>query len=256
MGILNPMGSRFHPILILVLALPNVCLSEDTSPPKQKRGQWVLSNGIGDSWTRSTTVTVSNAGSNTRLQYSNVKWDSEGGERPPIYNFRAMYWSSPEARLGYGLEFVHNKMVANKNQVTNVTGTLNGQAYNQVEPIGNTLQQFAITNGLNLFHGIVQLRKPLDESGRSHVYGGVGLGFALPHPVTRFLNGSGHGNYQNGGFSWHGFGGYEYRIGPVWAVYAEAKYIDYPLDIDMGDGTRGSARIRSTMLLIGINYRL
>lgn len=249
------------PLAALLAAALAIQAASTESPRPMQTGHWEISTGIGTADIGRSDIRVRQSSTNTSLTYHSVRWDDEAGQFPPIYNFRAVYWPKEGDGFGYGFEFVHLKFIADPDQVVNVSGTLSGNPYNQTEPLGNTLQRWTITNGLNMFHAVGVARKHFSRSegfpeGRASVYGGLGAGFAMPHPVTQFLGGPNRGGYEYGGFSWHILGGLQYRLTPKLGLCLECKHSVYDAKVDMAGGAKGEARLKSTSLWIGTTWRL
>lgn len=245
-------------LTVFLGCLAVVSIASEINEPKQK-GEWVISTGFGFQNPRNSDITIRQPGSNTNLTYHNVNWDDEAEQQPPIYSLRAIYWPKPDSQIGFGFEFVHLKFVAQTNRPVQVSGTLNGNPYNTNEPMSNTVQQFAVTNGMNMYQALVVGRRQFSKSesypsGKFSLYGGLGVGAALPHPVTRVL-GSASGRYEWGGFTWHAMGGFEYRITPKLGLLLEYKYQDYKANLDITNGT-ASTRLTSNSFWIMTSYRL
>jgi lipid A oxidase len=240
------------------------CLAavSETKPQEVKRkAEWVLVPYVGQSDTAASSLTISQPSTNTRLKYDKVHWDEEPYKGPIYYGFKAVYWPSPTATIGYNFDFIHYKVYADVDRTTRVTGTLNGNPYNQTETIRNTLNRFSISHGVNLMTLGVVARKPMQiserfPSGRLQPYGGVGLGIVINHPENRINDGFFFEKYQWGGFGWQIYLGAEYRVNSKWGVFAEYKYTDYEPTVDMALGGSGTTRLRTNHLAFGTSYRL
>lgn len=246
--------------IILVASAAYADEAQSQEKPAKKRGEWSFSFNMGQADTQNSKLTVRQPSSNSNLTYSNVKWNDKSYEGSIYYGVKATYWPSPESRIGYGFDFVHYKVFADTKRSTNVSGTLNGNPYNQNEPINNTLGRFSISHGINLATINVLFRNRIGvsenfPSGRFQPYGGIGLGIVVNHPESEFRGGPLYQKYQFGGFSWQVLGGMEYRLDKKFGIFFEYKYTDYKPTVDIENGGEATARFRTHHLAFGTTYR-
>lgn len=231
----------------------------DSKADGKKRPEWVLSVYSGRSSTNDSNLTIDIPGQNTRLTYRNVRWKDKSLDMPFYYGNHLNYWPSSDATIGFGLEFIHMKVYLDPDQVTQVSGTQNGNPYNEVEPIGNTLQSFNISDGINYVTFNVIGRQKLRRSerypsGQVQPYLGIGVGVVIPHAESA-ISGDDQAEYETDGFSWQLFGGVEYRFTPDWGVFLQYRYTDYKASVKAAMGGTAHTRFISNHVVLGTSYR-
>ena len=232
---------------------------EDVDPKlageDKKKGEWYFTPYIGESHTRSSGLLLRRPG--TRLNYENVHWRDESYKGPLYYGFKFTYWPN-DAILGLSIDFIHYKVFADIDRSTQVTGVLNGQPYNQNEPISNTLGRWSISHGVNYFtvNGLLRPRPKSGEygSGKFFPYGGAGFGFVVNHPESDIDN-EFFQQYQWGGWTWQVFAGVEYRVNSKWGIFGEYKYTDYHARVETALNGTGEAHLRTSHFAFGTTYR-
>ncbi len=244
---------------LLGFGCPLALASDGDGRPAKKKPEWVFTLYSGRSKTDDSDLSIRIPGDNTSLTYQNVRWDDKSLEMPLYYGNRITYWPSNQARFGFSAEFFHHKVYIDPDQVTQVTGTLKGAPHDVVEPIGNTLPYFSISNGINyvILSVIARQRSQVSErypSGRIQPYAGVGYGLVIPHSESR-IGSDTNGRYRTDGWSWQLFGGMEYRMSPDWGLFLEYRYTDYRASVEVARDGTAKARFQSDHLVIGTSYR-
>jgi len=198
---------------------------------------------------------------NTDLKFQGVSWDSQSFQEPLYYGAKLGYWFSSAPNWGTSLEFTHAKMIADLDQMVNVSGVRAGTAVNGPEPLSDTFQHLEFTHGYNLLTLNVQHRWFLGQpQGRSfwsrlQPYVGTGAGAAIPHAEVTAGNAT-VSEYQAAGFVWQGFAGLNVDVVKHVSVFGEYKatYADMTVDFPAG----GSVQIDpwSHHLVFGITISL
>src|SRR5438552_6967462 len=115
----------------------------------------------------------------TDLTFHDVSYRSRNYESPPYYGGRLAYFLPDYTHWGFGLEFFHAKMYLNTGDNVRVTGARDGAPVNEVERVGDTIDSFSISHGLNFLTADVIYRRFLGEPGvklLGHLEPYLGLG--------------------------------------------------------------------------------
>jgi hypothetical protein len=104
----------------------------------------------GSSFTLNSDIHVQQPGLGTDAVFRDVSWDAKPLKAPPYYGIRVNYFFESWPRWGFGLDFTHYKIFAQTDQVVPVLGTFNGVPVNQSAPLGQFVQKFNITHGVNI----------------------------------------------------------------------------------------------------------
>ena len=142
-------------------------------------------------------------GGGADLTFHNVSYQGQDFASPPYYGARLSYFLPHHPHWGFGAEFFHAKMYLNTDDTVRVTGTRAGGPVDAAERVGNTIESFSISHGLNflMFDGIYRClpgEPGKDFLGRFQPYVGAGIGAAIPH-VESSVGGVTYEKYQ-----WHG----------------------------------------------------
>jgi len=173
-------------------------------------------------------------GGGTDLAFHNVSYKGQDFQSPPYYGARLTCFSSEKSHWGFGTEFFHAKLYLNTEDTVRVTGTLAGKPVDAFERVGNTINFFNLSHGLNfltadaIYRGLPGERGK-DFLGRFQPYVGVGVGAVIPH-VEAIVGGVGYEKYQ-----WHGpgvqaFAGMNFDLTRHWSLFAEYKFSYANLD--------------------------
>ena len=136
----------------------------------------------------------------TDLTFHNVSYKGKDFESPIYYGGRLAYFLSRQSHWGFGAEFFHMKMYAQTDDRVHVTGHRDGISINDDERIGDTIESFSLSHGLNYALGDIVYRwlpgrRGQDFLGHLEPYAGLGLGLTIPH-VESSVNGNFHEEYQ------------------------------------------------------------
>jgi lipid A oxidase len=195
----------------------------------------------------------------TRVTLHDVSWETRPFENPIYYGLRVSYWTERNANLGFSLDFAHPKIYADPNQVVRVTGQRDGAAVDGQEPVGNTLQSFNNSHGLNMLTVNVLYRWNTDAAGatgalqRLQPYVGLGAGVAFPH-VEAVVAGARTYEYQLAGPAVQAQLGLGYPLGGGFGLFSEYKYNRAWLDESLEGG--GSLRLEPQVhqFILGVSY--
>lgn len=161
--------------------------------------------------------------------------DASDAFTEPYYGFRFIHFFKKNPRLGIGIEFIHHKIFLNdRNQQVWVTGTAGGQAIEKTDAIGNYLEYFSISHGINhlglaAVYRLMLLATERIPDGRLQPFVTLTAGPAIPHLEVKLAENPEQWaaySYQPG---WRNFGagaglGMRYKPWTHFGFYLEYKF--------------------------------
>src|SRR2546427_9633853 len=85
----------------------------------------------------------------TDLTFHNVSYEGKDFESPIYYGARLTYFLPEMSHWGFGLEFFHAKLYLNADDTVHVTGARGGGPIDDRERVGDTIEAFNLSHGLN-----------------------------------------------------------------------------------------------------------
>jgi len=217
-----------------------------------------LSVLTGNAWTDASDVRLS--GDETDLTYHGVAWRTRPQAMPPYYALRYTHWLSAAPVWGWSVDFLHAKMISDSTQVLPVNGLLEGIAIDESVALGDHFSALEFSDGHNLLTASLLRRgQPFADSGSrwlrdASVYGGVGVGVALPHVEASW----GEGNtfeYQLAGPAAQALAGVSVPLGKHWSLSGEYRHTWAQIDAALHDSLRLETDARTQHLTLGIGFR-
>src|SRR5262249_31982159 len=127
--------------------------SSDESVPKKSenhRGGWVIGGFLGASRTASSPLTISQPSLGNNLTFRDVQLRSESFKGPLYYGLRGGHFLPRMPWIGLEAEFIHFKVFSNPQQTVHATGVYHGAPINRDLPLGQIVQLYSISHGVNL----------------------------------------------------------------------------------------------------------
>ena len=187
----------------------------------------------------------------------------------PYYSYRFIHFFKSYPNFGIGVEFIHHKVfMMDKDQKVHLKGTFRGEEMDEMVRVGDYLDLFTISHGINhaSFHLVYRwLLSPSAKApeGRYQPYVNVSFGPAIPHLEidTTEENGAQRRaySYQSALTNWgFGFGtGIRYKPWKKLGFYLEYK-LTYSylkgMHFDEVTGTRVSVDFLSHHLQWGLSF--
>jgi hypothetical protein len=216
--------------------------------PSPAVAEWTFSAYLGGSKTASNTVRIEpEAG--PAFEIGPIDYETFAFESPVYYGWRLTYFLSGTPWLGVGIEFTHNKAIADVDQLVSIGGA-------PPAPLSDVLGRLELSNGLNFALANVVVRRPVAVGGVGDrmiavAYGG--LGAAIPHVETRFA-GAETFEYQITGLGWQAGGGIEWRIVGGLSAIADLRVTGGRQALDMTTGILSGA-FTSAQADVGVGWR-
>ncbi|HVY80557.1 MAG TPA: hypothetical protein VG994_06195 [Steroidobacteraceae bacterium] len=228
---------------------------------EQARAEWILALDTGSSWTRESTLHVTQSASDSDATFGDVHWKARPFEDSPYYGLRIAYYPSAAARLGGTFDFTHYKMYAQTDRTTSVSGRWNGVPLNERAPLASRVQALEISHGVNLAALNAEYRwSHADSIGRFargwSAHAGAGLVGYWPHAEGLLNDVSVGADYRHAGSGVQIFGGGEYRLNRRFGLLIEGKAEAGKLDIDLVPQTGIVTHTRTLHALAGVTLHL
>ena len=181
---------------------------------------------VGGARTAPSPLNVSQPARGTDLTFEGVSFESRSFDPPVYYGFRGGYFPRRMPSLGAEAEFIHLKVFSNPQQRVRVNGVRRGAPVRGELPLGDIVQQYSISHGVNLLLFNVALRHGVKRNeaapdGRIILNGRAGAGPTLPHTESS-VEGERQEQYELGRLGWQAAGGAEFKL---WrGLYALGEY--------------------------------
>jgi opacity protein-like surface antigen len=197
-----------------------------TSGTAEGRGGWVVAAFVGGARTGDSDLRVSQPALGNDLTFERVRFRSRSFDPPLYYGLRGGYFLPRLPSLGFEAEFIHLKVYSNPGQRVRVTGLRRGSPFDRELALGEVVQQYSISHGVNLLLFNVAARRgvrrgPDSPDGRLIFTARAGVGPTLPHTESS-VEGQRQEQYEVGRLAWQAAGGAEFGL---WrGLYALAEY--------------------------------
>ena len=182
---------------------------------------WSVAIAIGLSFTRPSNLTIDQPSNGNHAVFHNVRWAGQSFTSPLYYVVRI-------GKGGVQLDYTHFKIVAEADERVPVSGTWRGLPVDETAPLGERVQHFEVTHGVNSFALLALAHDP----ARRGAYVGVGPVIFVPHAESIVDGRRGDWGYGYGGR------GFEVLAGAgMPAPFADVKYIAGSIRVGIADGT-------------------
>src|SRR5437867_7444206 len=218
----------------------------------------LISGYLGDSWTRSSDLRVSQSTTDSDATFQGVHWDSKSFAAPLHYDLRVTYFLEAYPAWGIALDFTRYKIYAPTGDPVPVRGRWNGVSVDESAPLDERVQRFSISHGVNYVGPLIVYRLNLFEStafrnGRLQPYVGVGPIYYIDHPEST-VNGLAVERYEGSGWGWQALAGLRYRLTEHWSAFGALKYDQGRARVSVaGDGS-ADTRLRTGHAIFGIGF--
>ena len=221
------------------------------------RGGWVFTAFTGGAATRDSRLSVSQPALGNQLTFEGVRFDGRSFEPPLYYGLRAGYFLRRRPEIGFETEFIHLKVFSDPQQIVAASGTRGGQLLNAQIPLGQIVQQYSISHGVNLLLFNVAARHRVGASverpgGLVVLTARAGVGPTIPHTESS-VEGLRQEQYELGRAAWQVAGGAELKL---WrGLHALGEY-KFTRTRQRGEIANGEARslLRTHHGVFGLSY--
>lgn len=228
-----------------------------SSNDSKNRGGLVITAYLGAAKTASTDLKISQPDLNTEITFEDVRLRSRSFESPQYYGLRAGYFFRRAPFIGAEAEFIHLKVYSDPEQRVQANGIRRGTPINREIRLGQIVQQYSISHGVNLLLFNLAVRRGFagnETSGRSRfiLTGRSGIGLSVPHTESR-IEGQAQEQYEIGRFSWQLAGSAEFRLIKGLYFLGEYKYTQTRQRGKIFSGTAESF-LRTHQGVFGLSY--
>ena len=210
----------------------------------------------GTSFTRHSDLHVTQSSTASDATFDDVRWKAKPFTPAPYYGLKASHFLESNPRWGISLDFTHYKMYADTGKNVAVRGQWNGAPVDTSAPLGERVQRFEISHGVNMLALNVLYRwtDPAGPApGRLQPYVGAGPAYYLLHPESTVNNRSFSGGYQGSGIGIQVLVGLHYPVTRQLGLFAEAKFNAGKARMDTADG-QADTPIRSVHGIAGASW--
>lgn len=212
---------------------------------------------VGGAHTAASSLTVSQPALSSNLTFEDVRFRSRSFDPPLYYGFRGGYFIRRMPSLGVEAEFIHLKVFSDPQQRVRVTGRRRGAALEGELPLGEIVQQYSISHGVNLLLFNVAARRGMGRhaeapAGRLILTGRLGGGPTLPHTESS-VEGQRQEQYEVGRLGWQAAGGAEFNLWRGLYLLGEYKFTRTRQRGKVSSGTAESL-LRTHHGVFGLNY--
>ncbi len=125
----------------------------------EESGGWVISAYLGAARTARSSLTITQPALGNSLTFADVQFQSRSFDPPLYYGLRGGYFFPRLPFLGVEAEFIHLKVFSNPQQRVQVRGVQQGTPINRERLLGEIVQQYSISHGVNLLLFNVAVRR-------------------------------------------------------------------------------------------------
>lgn len=246
--------SVFTAVVILLVGLTS-CAFAQTSQSRSNRadGGWEIAAYIGGARTADSDLTVSQPGMGNNLTFENVRLRSRSFDGPLYYGLRAGYYLPQLSFLGFESEFIHLKVFSDPQQTVRVSGQHRNVPLNREMLLGEIVQQYSISHGVNLLLFNIAARRRMPRDGRLTLTARAGIGPTLPHTESR-IEDQAQEQYEIGRAGWQVSAGADLKLWRGLHLLGEYKLTRTRQRNKVSSGTAESL-LRTHHGLFGFTYR-
>ena len=218
---------RCATLVIFILAIAP-CVMAQNMNQRDEEGGLVISGYLGGARTGASDLTISQPTLGNNLTFERVRFRSRSFDRPLYYGFRGGYFLHRIPFLGFEPEFIHLKVFSDPQQQLRVAGQRRNARIAGELRLGEIVQQYSISHGVNLLLFNVATRHHIARDGdapdgRLIVAARAGVGPTLPHTESS-IEGLAQEQYETGRVGWQAAGGAEFKLWQQWYVFGEYKF--------------------------------
>jgi hypothetical protein len=209
-------------------ALGQQALAQAPSASRPNHWEWVVAAYLGSAHTGDSKLIVNQPGLGTNLTFDSIGLRGNSFDGPLYYGLRAGIFTRRVPALGLEAEFIHLKVFSSPEQRVLVSGTHLGNPVDREQALGDTVQRYSISHGVNLLLFNVAGRyriKGDSQGGRSRfiLTSRFGVGPTLPHTESS-VDGFQQEQYEVGALALQLGGGAEARLKAGLYLLGEYKF--------------------------------
>ncbi len=212
-----------------------VCFAACFVVPRTASAQWYVSGYLGGNHTHDATVAIRVP--DLTIDFHDVQFAAQPTVPRRYYGVRIGRMGGSDRRLGFELELIHMKALADVDRTYDVTlGSGSVLPPGAAAPMSRIVSEYQMTHGLNLCFVNAVFRRPLSHSDRLSLMLRAGGGPTVPHAESTVLGQVKH-QYEFGGFGAQGAAGLQFQLPYRLAIVSEYKLTYARPKIDLAQGT-------------------
>lgn len=203
-------------ILLCLMSHASLCTAQQADAARREpgtqsaqaepEGGWVISAFIGGARTSASSLRISQPALSTELTFRDVEFEGRSFNPPLYYGLRGGYILPQAPFIGLEAEFIHLKVYADTRRQVQASGRLRGLPVDEQIQLGQVVQQYSISHGVNLLlfnvAGRYRLKADRDNpKGRLIFTARAGLGPTIPHTES-IIEGREQQQYELGRLAW------------------------------------------------------
>ncbi len=150
------------------------------------RAEWRVEAYLGKVFTSNADLKIEQPSRGTSLLFHDVEYADRSFRTPLYYGLRTGYFATPHSNLGLEVEFIHAKLYSESEQEVSVSGVREGESIDSTIRLGEIVQDFSMSHGLNfLFFNLVGrlgiFGNGDNQTDKVGLYSRAGLGPLIPH---------------------------------------------------------------------------
>ena len=206
---------RWAKLVIFIFGIAPCAIAQNLNQ-RDEGGGWVISSYLGGARTGASDLMISQPTLGNDLTFERVRFRSRSFDPPLYYGFRGGYFLHRMPFLGFEAEFIHLKVFSDPQQQVRVSGQRGDAAVSGELRLGEIVQQYSISHGVNLLLFNVAARHRIMRDadapdGRLILATRAGVGPTLPHTESR-IEGAGQEQYEIGRVGWQAAAGAEFKL--------------------------------------------
>lgn len=223
------------------------------------KADWKIQLYLGKSFTSKSDLRIKQLSRQNDLVFHDVEYCDASFKTPLYYGLRVSYFPRGSPHLGLEVEFIHAKIYSDARQRVHVSGVRMGQPIDSTLMLGDIVQGFSMSHGLNfLFFNLVGrvglFRNELTKAGQVGLYGRAGIGPLIPHSES-IVEGEEKAQYELHGPACQLAFGSEVNLGKKFNLLLEYKYtFASPGGIKISHGTAETG-VKTSHLVFGIGRK-
>jgi len=226
-------------------------------PTSEDKPGFTLALYLGGAHTSPSELRITQPGLNNRLSFEQVRFEGRSFNGPLYYGARVGIFPRRKSAIGAEAEFTHIKVYADPGQRVRVTGHNGGNPIDRLIALGDLVEQYSISHGVNLLLFNIVGRRAISraqssQGGRLILAGRFGLGPTIPHTEST-IGGSHQEQYELGSLAWQVAGGVEIHLTRGLFLLAEYKFTRSKQKGRVNAGEAESL-LRSHHGVIGLSY--
>ena len=193
--------------------------------------EFVVAAYTGPNHTQQSVLILHHPPTETDLLLHDAKWEGRPFDRPLYWGLRAAYFFGKVGSWEFApeFEFVHLKVFLKTQDRSRATGILRGNQIQEDVRVGDIIERFNISHGLNLclFNFVIRrvlFANPEKPQGRLLLGGRLGVGFNISHFESTIPPSGHHEGYEFGGDVYHLAVGIEVPVFKGIGLFTEYKY--------------------------------